>query len=102
MKKIILLFLIFSLTSLFAKTISISNADCKKNKSQNVLKEKLGFQPRSIYRGQIRVGELVKIYSAEECSSVIKSSYSCSVKDSFKELNKEGLVTYKMYSGECF
>jgi hypothetical protein len=33
-------------------------------KSKTILKEKLGFQPKSMFRGQIAVGELIKIYSA--------------------------------------
>lgn len=103
MKKITLLFFMFSLFSLSAKTISINNADCKENKSQIVLQKKLGFQPKAIYRGQIRVGELIKIYSSAGCSKIGKQlSFSCSVGDSVKEMEKEGLVTYKMYTGTCF
>ena len=100
MKKILIL-LLLSLSLYADKTISIQTADCKENKGKTVMKEKLGFQPKSIYRGQISVGELVKIYSAGECPTVKKTSFSCVVGEPFKEMSKEGIVTYKMYSGEC-
>ena len=100
MKKLLLALLLTS--SLYAdQTISISTADCREIKSKNVLKEKLGFQPKSMFRGQIAVGELIKVYSANECPKTEKKFFSCVVGKPFKEMEKEGLVTYKMYSGEC-
>jgi hypothetical protein len=66
-----------------------------------VLKEKLGFQSKSMFRGQIAVGELVKIYSANECPKTEKRSFSCVIGKPFREMEKEGIVTYRMYSGEC-
>lgn len=100
MKKILILLLLsFSLHA--DKTISIQTADCKENKSKKILEQRLGFQPRSIYRGQISVGELIKIYSAKECPKIKKTSYSCVVGEPLKQMTKEDWVTYKMYSGEC-
>jgi len=89
-------------SSLYAEqTISISAADCREIKSKTVLKEKLGFQSKSMFRGQIAVGELVKIYSANECPKTEKRSFSCVIGKPFREMEKEGIVTYRMYSGEC-
>ena len=105
MKKILILTIMFYAMSLSAKTISLSNADCVSFAANIAMQKKFGFMPKSMIRGQIRVGEFVNVYSPQVCMKAFKdmkqkTSFSCEIKEEFKELSKEN-ITLKKYSGEC-
>lgn len=106
MKKITLLFLMISLLSLSAETISISTGTCVPVVSREALEKRLGISPISMIRGQIKVGELATVYTLQKCVKAIKgsnetASFSCEIEKQIGTDREKARITRKTFIGSC-
>jgi len=100
MKQLLLTLILAS--SLHADTkLYINSAVCEEVQNQSALKQKFGFQPKSVFKGQTKNDGPAMVYSDRECAKENKGYFNCTVVRHPLTYEKENLVDYKLYTGKC-